>query len=421
MGTIIWYLMWNLLIKLHIFANLDLFKIVIQSLSTGFLGTLFYSGTGLIFHLILRLILYKRRYIPWNYTNFLNYATDLLFLQRVGGGYRFIHDLLREHFAQGLTVNQCLYTLTEHSDLVRAVAISSDGQTLASCSFDDTIKIWNLHNGKLLNTLTASSQQGCTSIAVSYSSQLLVSSSNHKTESVKLWHLETGELVCKLDGHSDCVWRVKISPDGQIIAGGCGDGKIALWNLETREIICLLSGHSTPVTSIAFSADGQLLASGSEDTTIKIWNLTTKELIYTLPKHPVRRFLYQLSPHFNRWGITNSGRVCAVTFSPDNQTLISGSASNAIQLWNPRTGKLISNLSSSSDWVQSVAISFNGEILAGGTRNGLIELWNLRTGEHLGNLIGHTDTVNSLAFSPDGTRLVSGSDDNTVRIWDVSE
>ncbi|MEH2055123.1 MAG: hypothetical protein V7K97_02850 [Nostoc sp.] len=39
-------------------------------------------------------------YIPWNYARFLNYCTDRLFLQRVGGRYRFLHKLLQEHFAQ---------------------------------------------------------------------------------------------------------------------------------------------------------------------------------------------------------------------------------------------------------------------------------------------------------------------------------
>ncbi|MCA1993856.1 MAG: NACHT domain-containing protein [Coleofasciculus sp. S288] len=50
-------------------------------------------------HFILRLILYCNGHIPWNYASFLEYATDRLFLQRLGGGYRFIHDLLRQHFA----------------------------------------------------------------------------------------------------------------------------------------------------------------------------------------------------------------------------------------------------------------------------------------------------------------------------------
>ncbi|NET59991.1 MAG: NACHT domain-containing protein [Symploca sp. SIO2E6] len=58
-------------------------------------------GVFVIPYLSLRLVLwwFGRGDIPWNYTDFLNYATNRLFLQRVGVGYRFIHDLLRQHFA----------------------------------------------------------------------------------------------------------------------------------------------------------------------------------------------------------------------------------------------------------------------------------------------------------------------------------
>jgi hypothetical protein len=57
------------------------------------------SGRACAQHFTLRLILYYNNQIPWNYARFLNYATDRLLLQRVGGRYRFIHRLVQEHFA----------------------------------------------------------------------------------------------------------------------------------------------------------------------------------------------------------------------------------------------------------------------------------------------------------------------------------
>jgi hypothetical protein len=56
-------------------------------------------GTTCIQHFTLRCILYRSNYIPWNYARFLDYCTERLLLQRVGGRYRFIHRLLQEHFA----------------------------------------------------------------------------------------------------------------------------------------------------------------------------------------------------------------------------------------------------------------------------------------------------------------------------------
>lgn len=58
------------------------------------------GGVTCIQHLSLRLILYHNETIPWNYARFLNHCTELLFLQRVGGRYRFIHKLLQDYFAE---------------------------------------------------------------------------------------------------------------------------------------------------------------------------------------------------------------------------------------------------------------------------------------------------------------------------------
>lgn len=65
---------------------------------------------------------------------------------------------------------------------------------------------------------------------------------------------------------------VAISPNGQIVAsGGDHDKQIKLWNLNTGELLQSLGGHSRGVTSVVFSPDGQTLISGSYDKTIKIW------------------------------------------------------------------------------------------------------------------------------------------------------
>jgi hypothetical protein len=81
--------------------NLDLIEL---SLLAGLPFGLPFGGNDCVKHLILRFILYTNGFIPWNYTNFLNYATHLLFLKKVGGGYMFIHEELKNNFAQ-LTSN----------------------------------------------------------------------------------------------------------------------------------------------------------------------------------------------------------------------------------------------------------------------------------------------------------------------------
>ncbi|NEO47358.1 MAG: NACHT domain-containing protein [Moorea sp. SIO4A3] len=81
---------------------------IIHGLSTGLItgvittllmSTLTNAGIACIQHFLLRIILFRSGYIPWNYARFLDYATDRVFLQKVGGGYMFVHRLLLEHFA----------------------------------------------------------------------------------------------------------------------------------------------------------------------------------------------------------------------------------------------------------------------------------------------------------------------------------
>jgi hypothetical protein len=66
----------------------------------GLFFWLFFGGLTYIKHFVLRVILYFTGCIPLNYIHFLNWASDKLFLQKVGGGYIFIHRSLMEHFAE---------------------------------------------------------------------------------------------------------------------------------------------------------------------------------------------------------------------------------------------------------------------------------------------------------------------------------
>lgn len=86
---------WGLLAKLIV--GIPMLAGVIAGIVLGIFSP---AGMACIQHVILRLVLYFNRYIPWNYARFLDYATQLIFLQKVGGGYIFIHRLLLEHFAE---------------------------------------------------------------------------------------------------------------------------------------------------------------------------------------------------------------------------------------------------------------------------------------------------------------------------------
>ncbi|NET74532.1 MAG: WD40 repeat domain-containing protein, partial [Sphaerospermopsis sp. SIO1G2] len=98
-------------------------------------------------------------------------------------------------------------------------------------------------------------------------------------ETIKLWNVETGKEIRTFKGHNDPVTSVIYNPDGKILASGSRDKTIKLWDIETGQEILSLSGHNSDVSSVSFSPDGKTLASGSEDKTIKLWNFDLEFLI----------------------------------------------------------------------------------------------------------------------------------------------
>ncbi|MGD1807128.1 tetratricopeptide repeat protein [Dapis sp. BLCC M126] len=280
-----------------------------------------------------------------------------------------------------------------HSEGVSCLAISPDGQILASGSYDDTIKLWHLGTGEEIATLVGHSDD-VESVAFHPDSQILASGSYDRT--IKLWQLSTGKNIRTLRGHSEDIESVAFSPNGQILASGGDDNEIKLWQLSTGNELHTLTGHSERVWSVAFSTDGQMLASGTGDNTIKIWHLATGQEVKTL------------------WG--HSGYVSKVAFSTDGEMLVSGSDDNTIKLWQLSTGLEVATLTGHSKSIWCLAVTPDNTLVSGGGDN-LIKIWHLSTGRELGTLTGHNFGVLALAISPEGDTLVSGDGDGYIKIW----
>ncbi len=286
------------------------------------------------------------------------------------------------------------HTLTGHSSTVCSIAISPDGQTLVSGSWDNSIKIWQLSTREEIRTLMGDSKW-VLSLAISPDGKTLVSGSADSV--IKIWQLSTGQEIRALKGHSSWVRSLAISPDGQMLVSGSEDNTIKIWQLSTGQEIHTLKGHSSWVRSLAISPDGQTLVSGSDDSTIKMWNLNTGQEIRTLKGH--------------------SSWVLALGISPDGQTLVSGSDDSTVKIWNLSTGQEIRTLTGHSGSVFSLAISPEGQTLVSGGGDSTVKIWQLSTGQEIRTLTGHSNWVLSLAISPDGRILVSGSSDSTIKIW----
>ncbi|MBD1939011.1 caspase family protein [Microcoleus sp. FACHB-68] len=156
-------------------------------------------------------------------------------------------------------------------------------------------------------------------------------------------------------------------------------------------------GHQIAVTSVAFSPDGESIVSGSQDETVRLWNRKGEAIGTPFVGH--------------------QSRVASVAFSPDGEFIVSGSDDETVRLWNRKGQAIGTSFVGHRGGVTSVAFSPDGEYIVSGSQDKTVRLWN-RKGQAIGTpFIGHQDSVTSVAFSPDGEFIVSGSSDNTVRLW----
>ena len=311
----------------------------------------------------------------------------------------------------------CLNTLWGHAHRVWTIAFSPEGQLLASGSDDETIRLWNAHDGTCM-TILQGHTGGVMSVSFSPNGQILVSAS--ADSSIRLWSVAHGTILKILLGHTSWVWAVAFSPDGQTLASGSDDCTIRLWDVQSGICRKTLQRHSDAsgsqdtsvrwVTSLSFSPNGQTLASGGEDASVRLWSVQDGTCFKLLQGHSSCVWAVAYAPSA---GFANN---------PDGQILASGSADFSVRLWDVQSGTCLKTFQGQdTSGVRSVSFSPDGSMLASGSHDALVRLWDVRSGICLKTLHGHMSWILSVAFSPDGHTLASGSNDRTVRLWDVQD
>ncbi len=297
----------------------------------------------------------------------------------------------------GASGRRCLHTLEHPQGWVTAVALSPNGETLASGGLDDCIRLWSVTTGELLQTLTGHTRPlNC--LTFSAGGQILVSCSDDDT--IRIWELSTGRLVRTLTGHTRDVNSVAIHQDGQLLASGSEDRTVRLWRLDTGATVHTFPVLSGMIRSVAFSPDGELVASGGLDNQIKLWSVKTGAQVRAFAKG-----------HFNS--------VNAVLIRPDGKMLVSASKDKTIKLWDLQRGEVTRTLSGHQEAVNSIALSSDGKWLVSGSNDKTVKLWSLDTGSPLTTFSDHSNSVNSVAISLDGRIAASGSSDKTVKVWQL--
>jgi small GTP-binding protein len=287
-------------------------------------------------------------------------------------------------------------TLTGHRAQVMGVAITLDGKTIVSGSFDRTIKIWDLESGQSRATFQ-SHLADLNDLAITPDGRIAISVSDDKT--IKFWDLATGRCLATLEGHKELVGRVAISLDGKTVVSCSNDGTLIVWDISNKRPIITLRGHAQRVLDVAITPDGKTIISGSGDKTLKVWDLATGQCRATLKGH--------------------TGWVYGVVITPDGKAIISGSSDSTLKVWNLSSGQCLATFEGHTSTVLDVAITPNGKIVISGSSDKTLKIWEFATGKCLGTLEGHNSHVLRVAITPDGKTVVSGSADKTLKVWDI--
>merc|ERR1712063_123897 len=212
-------------------------------------------------------------------------------------------------------------SLQGHSHFIEDVVLSSDGAFALSCSWDRTLRLWDLKNGVTTKTFVGHDKD-VLSVAFSADNRQIVSASRDRT--IKLWNT-LGE--CKVtiaennhSGHTGYINTLAISPNGVMCASGGKDGNVMMWNLTEGSHMFSLNAVST-INALEFSPHKYWLAVGTDDR-IRIFDLDSQTVIYDLTE-------FAAAPSYGK----RKPPCTSLAWSADGRFLYAGYADSIIRVW----------------------------------------------------------------------------------------
>ena len=205
------------------------------------------------------------------------------------------------------------------------------------------------------------------------------------------------------------IFAVALSDDGQFVASGRSN-RVDLYHIPTGTHIGELSdeklgtklytkhpAHLDYVTAAAFSPDNQTIATGSFRE-VKLWKLQA----------PSSKAVAKLN------GFTGQGSVSA-----DGQWFASGQGQEVV-ITNLQSGKEHKKLAAKAE-VSAVGFSQDGSIVAAGTANGDVLAWKVNSGEVVATANLAEKPVTTVSVLQEPIRVLSAHNDNIIRVWEAPE
>ena len=281
--------------------------------------------------------------------------------------------------------------LRGHGGPVRSVAVSPDGRSILSGSFDTSAILWSLATSSAERVLRFHSD-ALNAVAFLDSRRFATAGADGR---IAIWTTEKSEPEMVLEGHTAPIVALAVSPDAASLASASWDHTVRLWPLAGGAPR-VFEGHSQNVNGIAFTRDGQSLISASYDLTIRVW---------------------PLDPAASSFAVTLPTPLNAVAVAPDGEILAGGADGKIYFL--DGNGKLSGELEAQQSPVIALAISPDGTLAAAAGIRGSVAIMERKSRTVARTLVGPGLPVWSVAFTPDNRMLVTGGTDRLVRQWNA--
>lgn len=248
-----------------------------------------------------------------------------------------------------------------HVSLVESLALSPDGKTLASGSFQEVV-LWDLANGQIRLRLTGLADR-VTALAFSPDGKYLAVGGGPPSEEgeLKLYAVPSAQLLTEIkNAHSDTVLALAFSPDGKYLASGAADKFVKVFEVPSGKFVKAFEGHTQHVLGVGWTPDGKRLVSGSADNIVKTWDFEKGEKIRDIPGH--------------------QKQITALVMVGQTPQFITVSGDTSARWWNADNGGTIRIFGGAGDFLYAVGVSSDASVVATGCEDGLVRIYNGKTG-----------------------------------------
>lgn len=282
--------------------------------------------------------------------------------------------------------------LKGHKEIVTGVRYLEGGNKAVSCSYDGSIKLWNMKTTELIDTIDYHDSP-VNRVNVSSDGRSFVSAG----EDGKLALFDSsGTVLYERSVSAGGVNNAVISHDGNYIAAAADGGIIEMIKIEDKSVSSLKAG-STDIWSVAFSKDSRYLAAGTSTGKVLVFNTANGELVKKLDAH--------------------KGGVVSLEFAARGGELVSAGHDGMIKLWTS-SFSLKKTIEAHESFIMGMDLSDDGKYIASSSDDNTVKVWSI-SGSLLRVLSGHEHGVVDVYFKDDSSSLISGSKDSSVRLWDL--